>query len=119
MTGNQEATVGAETYGATSLKLFAGNSCHRFDGLNDFFGCRNIPLLKFGRRFRIDGLNERRLLGSRHFVRRSRLQGAGFVPRCGLKDSDCFSSRRDRRNQAAVAIEANHSGAHEGVSTRF
>ncbi len=76
MARNQEAAVGAETYGAAGLKLFAGNSSHRFDGLNDLFGRRDIPLLKCLHRFGIDGLNERRLLGSRHLVRRPRLQRA-------------------------------------------
>src|SRR5712671_7564674 len=76
MTRNQEASVGAETYGTASLKLFAGNSSHRFDGFNDLFGRRDIPLLKYGHRFRIDGLDEGGLLGSRRLVRRSRLQSA-------------------------------------------
>src|SRR6266404_1515157 len=119
MTRNKEATVGAETYGATSLKFFAGNSSHSLYGLYDLFGRRDIPLLKDSHRLRIDGLNERRLLGSPDFVRRSRLQSARFVSRCGLDDSNCFCSRRDRCNEAAVAIKANHSGARESVSTRF
>src|SRR6185369_8054956 len=69
MTRDQEASVGAETYGASSPILFAGHGRYRFDGLNDLFGRCDIPLLKGGPGFGIDRLNERRLLVARHLVR--------------------------------------------------
>src|SRR4051812_48879004 len=104
MTGNQEATVGAETYGAAGLKLLVGDSCHRFDGLNDLFGRRDISFLERGHRLRIDGLNKRRLLGSIRGVSRSGLQGAQFVTLCRLDDPDRRSAGSGHRYEAAVAI---------------